>query len=200
MQSDIPNDVVPNYSELVIRWEWRPWLLLTGYTKDGLISSDILLKLNPTSYDKIDCRAFETQPFCRCHVIFNYSGKTCPIYEEFTFNNQGEITFIEAWSDYESLLPMNSGADEIWDEQEYWGMKDVYRLSAKVPGLGNDSGKIDIQAAYMENAALLDNDVADLVKRIKDPFHTYLEQLLTHQEEVAHGCEVPAGDRFPYYP
>ena len=24
---------------------------------------------------------------------------TCPIYEEFTFNDKGEMTFIEAWSD-----------------------------------------------------------------------------------------------------
>jgi hypothetical protein len=79
MQSDIPIDVIPNYSDLVIRWEWPPWLLLTGYKRSGLIASDIVLKLNPTTYDTIDCRAFDTQPFCRCHVIFNYSGETCPI-------------------------------------------------------------------------------------------------------------------------
>ena len=202
MQSDIPNDVQPNYSPLVIRWEWPPWLLLTGYKKDFLISSDILLKLNPTQYYKLDCKYFEEQPFCRCHVIFDYSGDSCPIYEEFTFNDQGEITFIEAWSDFESKLPanMNAGTDSVWSEDKYWAKQsNIHRLSTKVPGLGNASGKIDINSDAMKNAASVDQDVHELLKRLKDPIRTYLQQLVTHQDELSHGCETPAGDSYPYY-
>lgn len=94
MESSVPIRVRPEYSDLVIRYEWHPWLLLTGYRRRNLINTDILLKLYPTKYDTIDCRYFDIQPFCRCHVIFNYSDKRIPIYEEFTFNDQGEITFI----------------------------------------------------------------------------------------------------------
>ena len=202
MQSDIPNDVIPNYAPYVIRWEWPPWLLLTGFGKQFLIDSDILLKLNPTQYYKLDCKYFDVQPFCRCHVIFDYSGDSCPIYEEFTFNNQGEITFIEAWSDFESTLPenMNSGADSIWSEDEYWAKQpDVVRLANKLPGLGNATGKIDLLSTWMTDAAAKDKDVADLVRRIKDPISTYLQQLITHSEELENGCKTPAGDRYPYY-
>ena len=200
MQSDIPNDVQPNYSPLVIRWEWPPWLLLTGYKKDFLIKSDILLKLNPTQYYKMDCQYFEEQPFCRCHVIFDYSGDSCPIYEEFTFNNQGEITFIEAWSDFENLLPMDAGTDSIWDENEYWAKQNnVNRLSTKVPGLGNTTGKINVNSSWMANAVRIDTSVAELVRRLKNPITTYFQQLATHQEELSHGCEVPAGQVYPYY-
>lgn len=202
MQSDIPNDVQPNYSPLVIRWEWPPWLLLTGYKKDFLISSDILLKLKPTSYYKLDCKYFAEQPFCRCHVIFNYSNDSCPIYEEFTFNDQGEMTFIEAWSDFESKLPanMNAGSDSTWNEDEYWAKQaNINRLSTKVPGLGNTTGKIDINSSWMKTAANADTSVAELVRRLKDPISTYFQQLATHQNELSHGCEAPAGDVYPYY-
>jgi hypothetical protein len=202
MQSDIPPSVQPNYSDLVIRYEWPPWLLLTGYGRDFLIQSDILLKLNPTQYDTIDCQFFNEQPFCRCHVVFDYSGEKCPIYEEFVFNDQGEITFIEAWSDYESKLPqgMNAGADGVWSYDEYWGKQpNVYRLSTKIPGLGNSTGKIVLNSSYMQKAMAQDANIADLEKRLKDPFTTYIQYLATHQEELANGCEAPEGDIFPYY-
>ncbi|MBK7503791.1 MAG: hypothetical protein IPN93_14530 [Bacteroidetes bacterium] len=199
MQSDIPISVIPKYSDLVVRWEWKPWLLLTGYEKKGLIQSNIVLKLNPTAYDLLDCKYFDTQPFCRCHVIFDYGGEPCPIYEEFTFNDQGEITFIEAWSDFESLLPMTSGADGIWDEKEYWGETDVYRLSTKVPGLGNETGRININSEAMKKAIKVDKDVADMVRRIKDPYGTYYQQIKNNFQELQGGCEAPEGDIYPYY-
>ena len=113
-----------------------------------------------------------------------------------------EITFIEAWSDFESTLPenMNSGADSIWSEDEYWAKQpDVVRLANKVPGLGNATGKIDLLSTWMTDAAAKDKDVADLVRRIKDPISTYLQQLITHSEELENGCKTPAGDRYPYY-
>ncbi len=164
MESSVPINVVPNYSDLVVRWEWPPWLLLTGFKRDFMIISDILLKLNPTSYDTIDCRFFEEQPFCRCHVIFNYSGEQCPIYEEFVFNDQGEITFIEAWSDFESLLPMGPGEDGVWDYEDYWALGDnVERLSTRVPGLGNGTGRINLFADWMEEAANNDEDLSEMI-------------------------------------
>lgn len=202
MQSDIPPNVQPNYSDLVIRYEWPPWLLLTGFRKNFLIQSDILLKLNPTRYDTINCRFFKEQPFCRCHVIFDYSGDKCPIYEEFVFNDKGEITFIEAWSDYESKLPrgMNSGTDSIWNEAEYWAMqKDIYRLSTRIPGLGNSDGRIALNSTYLKDAAEKDPLIEDLVRRLNNPIGTYLEYLLSHSNEMANGCEMPEGDVFPYF-
>lgn len=200
MQSDIPIDVQPNYADLIVRWEWPPWLFLTGYTKDFLIISDILLKLVPTKYDLIDCRFFEEQPFCRCHVIFDYSGAKCPIYEEFVFNDQGEITFIEAWSDYESLLPMDAGEDSIWSEEEYWAMQDnVKRLSTKVPGLGTEKGRIKVNSSWMQNEAKKDADVNELFTRLKSPVKTYLEQISNNFKGLAEECEAPEGDKYPYF-
>jgi hypothetical protein len=200
MESTVPIDVRPEYADRVVRWEWPPWLLLTGYTRAGLVWSDIFLKLNPTAYDLIDCRFFEQQPFCRCHVIFNYSGELCPIYEEFTFNDQGEITFIEAWSDYESLLPMGPGTDGIWDEEEYWGKYIAgNRLATRVPGLGNSTGNIDLYAGWMVEAAENDADLADMVFRARQPVATWLAQLLTHSDDLAGGCYAPEGDIYPYY-
>lgn len=199
MQSDVPVSIQPNYSDLVIRWEWPPWLLLTGFRKTGLITTDVMLKLNPTKYDLLDCRGFETQPFCRCHVVFNYGGTLCPIYEEFTFNDQGEITFIEAWSDYETLLPMTAGSDSTWDDAEYWGKKEVNRLSTKVPGLGNATGRIDLYADCMNEAAATDKDLAEMIKRVKDPNKFWIKELIIHRKEAASGCEAPEGDVYPYY-
>ncbi|MCF8275614.1 MAG: hypothetical protein K9J17_02680 [Flavobacteriales bacterium] len=193
MESSVPIKVKPYYSDLVIRWEWHPWLLLTGYRRRNLIDTDILLKLYPTKYDTIDCRFFEQQPFCRCHVVFNYSGKRVPIYEEFTFNNEGEITFIEAWSDFPSLLPM--------DKTDYWAeAEDVNRLSTRVPGLGNNEGRIDPKATWMLNAAKTDTVLADMLHRLHRPFNTYMKELRLQGKAMKQAHEPPEGDVYPYYP
>lgn len=191
MESSVPIRVRPEYSDLVIRYEWHPWLLLTGYRRRNLINTDILLKLYPTKYDTIDCRYFDIQPFCRCHVIFNYSGKRIPIYEEFTFNDQGEITFIEAWSDFPSLLPM--------DTSDYWAEAvDVNRLSTRVPGLGNNEGRIDRKATWMLNAARTDTVLADLLHRLRYPVWTYLQELNRQGKAMREAHHPPPGDRYPY--
>jgi len=186
MDSSVSPFVVPNYSDLVARWEWPPWLLLTGFGRANMIWTDILLKLNPTSYAMMDCRAFPVQPFGRCHVVFDYSGELCPIYEEFTFNDQGEMTFIEAWTDLPGWLPMDDPDDE-WAEGE-----DVERLSTRVPGLGNEQGLIDLDASWMEEAARDDADVADFLRRARDPYTTWLMELLEHWRDVEEGCH-PTG-------
>lgn len=192
MESSVPNHVQPNYSDRVIRWEWPPWLKLTGYKRRNLINTDILLKLYPTKYDTIDCQFFEVQPFCRCHVVFNYSGTRIPIYEEFVFNDAGEITFIEAWSDYPSLLPM--------DPTDYWAeAPDVNRLSTRVPGLGNNQGRIDRKADWMLRAAANDPDLADLLHRLKYPVGTWIKEYFRQREAMKQAHHPPAGDRFPYH-
>ena len=199
MQSDVPVKVQPEYAKRVIRWEWEPWLLLTGYKRSTLVLSDAMLKLVPTQYDKLDCRFFEQQPFCRCHVVFNYSGHTCPIYEEFTFNDQGEITFIEAWSDFPSLLPMGPGADGIWDESDYWALNGAHRLATKVPGLGTANGRIHPNSECMREAMQSDPEIMDMINRLRRPMGYWMHQLFTHFNEVKGGCEPPMGDVYPYY-
>ena len=102
MDTAADRDVGPDYSELVARWEWPPWLRLTGFGRESMIAADILLRLYESTIPIRDCRAFDVHPFGRCRVTFYYAehdGQPCPIYEEFTFNDAGEITFIEAWSD-----------------------------------------------------------------------------------------------------
>lgn len=192
MESSVPIKVRPEYSDLVIRWEWPPWLLLTGYKRRNLIDTDILLKLYPTKYDTIDCQYFEVQPFCRCHVVFNYSGKRIPIYEEFTFNDHGEITFIEAWSDFPSLLPM--------EETDYWAeAPGVRRLSTRVPGLGNNIGRIDPKASWMLNAANTDTVLADMLHRIEHPFSAWFKEYRKQRKAMKEAHHPPEGDRYPYH-
>ena len=95
---------------------------------------------------------------------------------------------------------MNAGDDGIWSEDEYWAKQpNIKRLSTKVPGLGNATGKIDPFSRWMNDAVAIDKDVAEMVRRLKAPVSTYLVQILKHQEELLHGCETPVGDRYPYY-
>ena len=182
MESNTSPLIIPNYSKKVVRWEWPPWLLLTGYGSSSLIWTDLLLKLNPTTYPVLNCEAFDTQPFGRCHVVFDYSGELCPIYEEFTFNDKGEITFIEAWIDAPGWIPMK--------EHDYWAEgENVDRLATKVPGLGNETGLIDIHSDWVKDAAAKDADISELVRRTKKPVSTWAYELITHIEEVRHGCD-----------
>ncbi len=159
---DADPESVPDYSELVARWEWPPWLLLTGYTaKDMIEVSQGLKVFDPSTVPVRDCRFFPVQPFARCRVEFLYEGGPCPIYEEFTFNDQGEMTFIEAWSDLPGLVPLAD--DDPWAEAP-----DFPRLSTRIPGLGNETGRIDPESSWMAAAAAEDPEVADFALRITD--------------------------------
>jgi len=161
---------VPSYSELVARWELPPWLWLTGYGRENMvITTDLAVSLDPSTVPERDCRAFSVQPFARCYVTFEYEEGPCPIYEEFVFNDQGEITFIEAWSDQPEYLPMG-------DPQDSWAEgPDVERLSTRIPGLGNETGLIDLDSDAMQRAAEQDAEIADFVRRAKDFWPTYLQ-------------------------
>lgn len=134
----------PSYSVLVARWEWPPWLKLTAIGRDQIHELDKgVLVATPATVPQRDCRFFPRQPFARCYVSFDYPGAgkgTCPIYEEFSFNDAGEVTFVEAWSNLPGMLPANDSTDR-WAEGP--GVK---RLSTKVPGLGNAEGLIDLEA------------------------------------------------------
>ena len=175
---------VPHYSDLVVRWEWPPWLLLTGYTKETLISTAKLLKTgDPSTVPKRDCRFFETQPFARCRVVFQYEGGACPIYEEFVFNEVGEMTFIEAWSDLPDLVPTT-------DPKDLWGERtDIGRLSTRVPGLGKADGRIEIAGSWMIDAGANDKDVAELAKRAANQWKYWGEEIAAAPTDFfAKGC------------
>jgi len=176
--------IVPNYSALVARWEWPPWLWLTGYERDQMIkTTQMALLLDPSTVPTRDCRAFSAQPFARCVVSFQYAGGPCPIYEEFTFNDQGEMTFIEAWSDLPGMLP-NADPKDRWAQG-----RDVHRLSTKLPGLGNASGLIDLDAVWMKEAKRRDPEIENFVMRAND-FWTYWMQAFQEAEpdSWARGC------------
>jgi len=185
MDYTVELDGWPPYSERVARWEWPPWLRLTAYGRENIEATDTLLTLFPSVVRERDCRAFDVQPFGRCRVVFYYDdhgGRGCPIYEEFTFNDRGEITFIEAWSDLLGLLPMGEG--DPWAEGEVPG-----RLSTRVPGLGNAEGLIDLDSAWMAEAAASDPDIDDLVTRAWDWYATWLAELEAAGDDMwARGC------------
>ena len=135
-----------------------------------------------------DCRAFTVNPFARCRVSFDYSGKPCPIYEEFTFNDQGEMTFIEAWSDLPGMLPSS-------DPSDYWAEgDDVHRLSTKIPGLGNETGRIDLNGYCLQRAGNGDADIADFLKRARNPIGWWLREYLTNPDSFNRGCGWNSAD------
>ncbi len=155
-----PVDRVPTYADDVARWEWPPWLLLTGYGRDDMIATGVALRdLDPSTVPERDCRFFDTEPFARCVVTFEYEGGLCPIYEEFVFNDAGEMTFIEAWSVQPGDAPAG-WADDPWGEGDAFP-----RLSTRVPGLGTPVGTVDLDAPWALAAAEADPDVADLFAR-----------------------------------
>ena len=163
----------PNYSELVARWEWPPWLYLTAFGYDNIMSTDTLLRAYPSTIPERECLFFEEQPFARCRVVFYYEdpdheGRGCPIYEEFAFNDAGEMTFIEAWSDLPGHLPMP-------DSDEWAEGTEVSRLSTRVPGLGKPNGLIDLEASDMTTAAAEDPDIANFVHRANNWLETWSE-------------------------
>jgi len=184
---DAPEDSIPDYHPQVARWEWPPWLLLTGYSAEDMIAtSRTLRRFDPSTVPFRDCRFFETQPFARCYVVFEYEEGPCPIYEEFTFNDAGEMTFIEAWSDLPGLLPQDREAD-MWAESP-----EFYRLANLVPGLGNPTGTIDLESPGMRRLGEAYPDVADFAERAVDWERAWAEELLDADPDFfAHGCGWP---------
>jgi hypothetical protein len=136
-----------------------------------IVQSDgILNSVAPATVPQRECRGFATQPFGRCHVSFQFEGGPCPIYEEFTFNDQGEITFIEAWSDAPGLSPVS--ASDRWAEGP-----GLHRLSTRVPGLGQSTGLINLESDAMRQAASRDPDIADFRIRADNFWATWSDEL-----------------------
>lgn len=181
MDSRVPLEF-PAYSERVVRWEWPPWLKLTAYTREVIELSDTVLRtVYPSVVDDRDCRAFDTPPFARCRVSFRYEAHDnlpCPIYEEFAFNEAGEITWIEAWSDQPALLPLDPEADP-WAEDPAFP-----RLAARIPGLGSPTGWIDPQGEALQALAESDTEVADFVRRTEDFAGTWAAESAAAGEEM----------------
>jgi hypothetical protein len=149
-------DPSPNYASDVIRWEHPPWLKLTGYGKAFMTTFDKLQTLYPTYVTKRVCTAYDVAPQTRCSVSFKYIGlaSSTPIYEEFTFNDAGEITFIEAWSD----------SDKIAAEAKEGTLNRLSTKSAK----GETS----------------DPDVADLKQRMKHPLYYWVKEAMRFTGEL----------------
>ncbi len=185
MDYTIEAEAMP-YGDLVARWEWPPWLKLTGFSAETIEETDALLTLFPSVVQERDCRGFDTQPFGRCRVTFYYDahdGRGCPIYEEFVFNDAGEVTWIEAWSDQPGYLPMDGDVDP-WAHGD-----DVTRLSARIPGLGNPEGRIDLDSQAMAKAEDADADVADFAYRARDWATTWLDELNAAPDDMwDEGC------------
>jgi len=177
--------IVPEYAPDVARWEWPPWLYLTGWGAQHMITSTrAATRLDPSTVEDRDCRFFETQPFARCYVNFVYDGGDCPIYEEFTFNDAGEMTFLEAWSVLPGRMPVEDYAGDRWAEGP-----DADRLSTRIPGLGSPSGAIDLDAPWMRDAAAADPVIADFIRRASDFWATWREAYDEAGPEVyAIGC------------
>lgn len=166
-------DDAPEYAEWVVRWEWPPWLLLTAFGADHIENTDLLLRAYPSTIPERECLFFDAQPFARCRVVFYYDdpeheGRGCPIYEEFAFNDAGEMTVIEAWSDVDGLLPLEDG--DRWAEAE-----DFERISTRIPGLGTPSGQLDIDGTVFAEAAQRDPLLADLKDRANNWTETWME-------------------------
>jgi hypothetical protein len=174
MDTEADRDQAPDYGTTVARWEWPPWLKLTGFGRDNIEKADTLLRMYPSTIPQRDCRAFDQNPFGRCRVVFYYEdheGRGCPIYEEFTFNEAGAITFIEAWSDQPDMLPMDEETDP-WAEES-----GTTRLSSRIPGLGTPSGAIDLDSDAMASAEASDEDVADFAYRARDWATTWFAEV-----------------------
>ena len=156
------NEERPNYSVDVARWEHPPWLLLTGLGKERTRIIDDEIRKYPCICVNRTHKFFPQQPFGRSRVTFYYGQdnidkKLNPIhiYEEFTFNDKGEMTFIEAWTDDESETGKLRELDS-----DGWPTN-FARLSTQIPGLGNQNGFVNIHSKYFNEVASKNGSLAD---------------------------------------
>jgi hypothetical protein len=172
---------LPSYAPLVARWEWPPnWYRLTGFRKNPTIDADTMIR------DAVPCICVnrthifcQTNPFARSVVTFYYGSKGSKgtpiyIYEEFTFNDLAQMTFIEAWSITEegfNTLTQLAQNNQPWPDRpegttQTDGVTDAQtplipftRLSTKIPGLGLNHGEIEVDGDRMNKAAQQDPTV-----------------------------------------
>jgi hypothetical protein len=94
-----------NYADKCVRYEWSPWgSPLSGVTGLGKLMhffDKIYRFIYPCVIKNRTFQTYDINPFVRSTVTFhemNAPYKTYDIYEEFSFNEKGEIIFIEAWT------------------------------------------------------------------------------------------------------
>ena len=169
----------PKYSKDIIRWEWTPWLMLTGMGRTNITTIDSLIRLCPCIVINRSYRYFPKQPFVRALVTIYYGdevirrGQPLRIYEEFTFNDNGEISFIEAWWAREGdQLPLL--------DSDGWPVEPcINRLSTRLPGLGSSPyGTIDLDSDSMLLATRQDMDVNDFRRRCKKFYSSVVQELV----------------------
>ena len=179
----------PRYSPTIARWEWPPWLILTAFKRENIhIIDGAIREAGPCICVNRNHKYFEQNPFIRSVITFYYGkndiekkNNSLQIYEEFTFNDYGEITFIEAWYDhpYLDLLP------ELDPEGWPINQNDIKRLSPQIPGLGNPDGLIDIYSDEMISVANTNQIVADFCLRAKSfdaaVLSTLIQQLIQNK-------------------
>jgi len=170
--SVISNKDIPHYSHDVLRYEWPPWAKLTGYRQLPTLTVDYVIRLaDHCIVVNRKHKIYETNPFVRSIVTFYYGDNVTKyhdaitnnnnannnnsanaaingiegfvIYEEFTFNWDGEINFIEAWSKNTILNELDSEGFPIpitnintWPSQIKHISGSGIRLSDIIPGLG----------------------------------------------------------------
>ena len=190
LDADAPVDSYPDYADQVARWEWEPWLKLTGWGRTNMIAGTIIVTrfATPSTVPVRDCRFFGAQPFARCRVEIRYQGGPCPIFEEFTFNESGQVTFIEAWTDLPGWHPAPDPLADPWAEGP-----DVRRMATKIPGLGTSNGAIDLDGPAMRAAEATDPDVADFARRARDFWTWWADELsqesgLSEADVYGYGC------------
>lgn len=169
----------PKYAKNVARWEWSPWLMLTSFGRRNLISIDKVIRLYPCICVDRSFRLFTTQPYVRCLVTLFYGAEVnkrelgLHIYEEFTFNDEGEMTFIEAWL-CEEGLQLGSLDDEGWPVDE----EAIRRLSTLLPGLGSASGEIDMKSTAFLQACQTHPEVEDYRQRVRYFYSALVRELV----------------------
>ena len=125
----------PNYAPDVVRFEWQPWLLLTGNGSDNIkfVDSEIRKYTGYCQVKNRKHRYVKKLNMVQSTVEFFYNNSTNPIkiYEELTFNKEGQISFIEAWinTDYkvDGKLQLPSRGKDGFPEGE------IKRMSLATP-------------------------------------------------------------------
>lgn len=192
------------YSNWLIRYEWEPWLMLTAQN-NGVDTAKLIDSLEP---EAIPCevpmeqryvRFYTTNPFVRMMIRIYWPDRTSDIvtwiYEEFSFDRNNDICFIEAWSYPESTLSRGGGKgyvienqndpllpsdkaipSDLTDEESNfcWPDQDrIYRMATHVPGLGDADCKPKIlkegQDSFLESLTELNPEIEDAIQYDSNP-------------------------------
>ena len=91
-----------------------------------------------------------------------------------------------------ALAPILAGLAPRLGTDRWAESPSIHRLSTKVPGLGNATGLIDLDADWMKAAAAKDPEVADFVVRGKDFWTYWLDEYAAHGKNLFQtGCGWP---------